>query len=168
MKKTYTSKKQAKLDNKARRNKKAPEGQFKGLASTYTSGIDCDIVTITSPEKQADLRRIKDLFKGSSAGAQCERLLTGLARYKLTTFEAMRYLDVYHCPARILQLRKRGYKITTHWETVITESGDKHIVGCYVLDSTGGQPVPPAPKDKPKKPTQLKLQLEAVPELAEA
>jgi hypothetical protein len=168
MKKTYTSKKQAKFNTKAKRKQKAPEGQFKGLASTYTSEVDCDIVTITSPEKQADLRSIKAMFTGSSAGAQCERLLTGLARYKITTYEAMRYLDVYHCPARVLQLRKRGYKITTHWETVITESGDKHIVGCYVLDSTGGQPVPPAPKAKPKKPTQLKLQLEAVPEMVEA
>lgn len=168
MKKTYTSKKQAKFNTKAKRKQKALEGQFKGLASTYASEVYCDIVTITSPEKQADLRSIKAMFTGSSAGAQCERLLTGLARYKITTYEAMRYLDVYHCPARVLQLRKRGWKITTHWETVITESGDKHIVGCYVLDSTGGQPLPPAPKAKPKKPTQLKLQLEAVPELAEA
>lgn len=168
MKKTYTSKKQAKFNTKAKRKQKAPEGQFKGLASTYTSEVDCDIVTITSPEKQADLRSIKAMFTGSSAGAQCERLLTGLARYKITTYEAMRYLDVYHCPARVLQLRKRGYKITTYWETVITESGDKHNVGCYVLDSTGGQPMPPAPKAKPKKPMQLKLQLEAMPEMAGA
>ena len=168
MKKSYTSKKKAKFNTKRSAIKKALEGQFKSLASTYTSEADCDIVTITSPEKQADLRSIKAMFTGSSAGAQCERLLTALARYKITTYEAMRYLDVYHCPARVLQLRKRGYKITTHWETVITESGDKHIVGCYVLDSTGGQPMPPAPKAKPKKPTQLKLQLEAVPEMAEA
>ena len=168
MKKTYTSKKQAKFNTKRIAIKKVLEGQFKGLASTYTSEVDCDIVTITSPEKQADLRSIKAMFTGSSAGAQCERLLTGLARYKITTYEAMRYLDVYHCPARVLQLRKRGYKITTHWETVITESGDKHIVGCYVLDSTGGQPIPPAPKAKPKKPTQFMLQLEATPEMAEA
>ena len=168
MKKTYTSQKQVKSNAKAKRNKKAPEGQFKGLASTYTSELYSAISAITSKEKQADLRSINAIFRGSSAGAQCERLITALARYKITTFEAMRYLDVYHCPARELQLRKRGWKITTHWETVITESGDKHIVGCYMLDSTGGQPMPTAPKAKPKKPTQLKLQLEAVPEMAEA
>lgn len=161
MKKTYTSK------NVNKRNKKAPEGQFKGLASTYTSEFDCATGVVTSLAKQADLRSINAIFKGSSAGAQCERLLTALARYKLTTFEAMRYLDVYYCPARVMQLRKRGYKITTHWETVITESGEKHIVGCYVLDSTGGQTMPPAPKVKPKKPTQLALQLESSEELAE-
>ena len=84
MKKSYISKKNAKQNTKAKRKQKAPEGQFKGLASTYTSEVDCDIVTITSPEKQADLRSIKAMFTGSSAGAQCERLLTALARYRLT------------------------------------------------------------------------------------
>jgi hypothetical protein len=118
-------------------------------------------------EKQADLQRIKTMFDGSSAGAQCERLLTALVLYRLTTFEAMRYLDVYHCPARVFQLRKRGYKITTYWETVITESGDKHNVGCYALDSVGGQPVPLAEMPKPKKPSQLTLQFEPAHEMAE-
>jgi hypothetical protein len=52
----------------------------------------------------------------------------------VTTFEAMRFLDVYHCPARILQLRKAGHRITTHWQTVITEAGAKHRVGLYVRE----------------------------------
>ena len=67
MKKTYTSKKQAKFNTKRSAIKKALEGQFKSLASTYTTDVDCDIVTITSPEKQADLRSIKAMFTGSSA-----------------------------------------------------------------------------------------------------
>jgi hypothetical protein len=46
----------------------------------------------------------------------------------------MRYLDVYHCPARVLQLRKQGWKIATHWQTVITEAGEKHRVGLYALE----------------------------------
>lgn len=120
--------------------KKALERQFKGLASTYTSNVDCDTVKVTSPAKQAELRRIKAMFKGTSAGVQCERLMTALARYSITTYEAMRYLDVYHCPARVLQLRKRGYAISTHWEIVMTESGDLHKVGRYVLDSRLNQP----------------------------
>lgn len=122
----------------------------------------------TSPEKQEDLQRIKAKFNGSSAGAQCERLLTALVRYRITTFEAMRYLDVYHCPARVFQLRKRGYKITTYWETVITESGDKHIVGCYALNSIDGKPVPLTETPKPKNPPQFTLQFETVAEMVEA
>lgn len=133
--------------------KKALERQFKGFASTYTSKAYSATGKHTSPEKQADLKSIKLMFKGSSAGVQCERLLTGLARYSITTYEAMRYLDVYHCPARVLQLRKRGYAISTHWEIVMTESGDLHKVGRYVLDSKANQP------QKLKKPVPVQLTL---------
>jgi Helix-turn-helix domain len=72
----------------------------------------------TFPEKKAALKAIRDQFKGISASRQCERLLAALASWSINTFEASRYLDVYHCPARVLQLRKQGYKITTHWQTV--------------------------------------------------
>lgn len=91
----------------------------------------------TSPEKKAALEAIRDKSKGTEAKAQAYRLLDALRSYAVTTFEAMRYLDVYHCPARVLQLRKMGYQITTHWQTVITEAGDKHRVGLYVLESGG-------------------------------
>lgn len=88
----------------------------------------------TPPEKKAALEMIRSEFKGTASRSQRARLLEALSRYPVTTFEAMRYLDVYHCPARILQLRKQGYKITTHWQTVETEAGEKHRVGLYVLE----------------------------------
>ena len=88
----------------------------------------------TSPEKKAALEMMRSNFKGSSSRSQAARLLEALSRYPITTFEAMRYLDVYHCPARVLQLRKRGHRITTHWQIVVTESGTKHRVGLYVLE----------------------------------
>lgn len=135
--------------------KKALERQFKGLASTYTSKVNCAIGMVTTPDKQADLKSIKAMFKGSNAGVQCERLMMALARYSVTTYEAMRYLDVYHCPARVLQLRKRGYAISRHWEVVVTESGDLHRVGRYVLDSLANQP----PKLHKPIPVQLTLLL---------
>ena len=91
----------------------------------------------TPAEKIAALEMIRSEFKGTASRSQRARLLEALSRYSVTTFEAMRYLDVYHCPARILQLRKLGYRITTHWQTVETEGGDKHRVGLYVLE---GQP----------------------------
>ena len=89
----------------------------------------------TSPEKKAALEAIRIEFKGTASRSQAARLLEALSRYSITTFEAMRYLDVYHCPARVLQLRKRGHKIVTHWQTVITEAGVKHRVGLYALES---------------------------------
>ena len=88
----------------------------------------------TSPDKKAALKSIREQFKGTSSSTQCTRLLEAFARYPVTTFEAMRYLDVYHCPARVLQLRKAGHCITTHWQTVVTEAGEKHRVGLYVLE----------------------------------
>jgi hypothetical protein len=89
----------------------------------------------TSPEKKAALEAIRVEFTGNASRSQAARLLEALSRYSVTTFEAMRYLDVYHCPARVLQLRKQGYKIVTHWQTVITEAGVKHRVGLYALES---------------------------------
>lgn len=89
----------------------------------------------TPSEKKAALETIRDQFKGNAAQAQAARLLEALSRFSVTTFEAMRYLDVYHCPARVLQLRKLGHRITTHWQTVVTEAGANHRVGLYVLET---------------------------------
>jgi hypothetical protein len=91
----------------------------------------------TSPEKKAALESIRLQFNGTSTAAQCDRLRDALGRFALNSFEAMRYLDVYHCPARVLQLRKQGYRIATHRQTVITEAGERHRVGLYMLE---GQP----------------------------
>ena len=93
----------------------------------------------TSFEKKAALEAIRDEFKGTASRSQAARLLEALSRYPVTTFEAMRYLDVYHCPARVLQLRKQGHNIITHWQTVVTEANERHRVGLYVLDSGAGQ-----------------------------
>lgn len=87
----------------------------------------------TSFEKKAALKTITGEFNGTGNKTQCARLLEALARFPITTFEAMRYLDVYYPPARIMDLRKLGHDITTHWQTVETESGESHRVGLYVL-----------------------------------
>ena len=88
----------------------------------------------TSPEKKAALEAIRAEFKGTNSDTQCARLLEALTRFPITTFEAMRYLDVYHCPARILQLRKAGHRILTHRQTVVTEAGVRHCVGLYTRE----------------------------------
>ena len=88
----------------------------------------------TSPEKKAALEAIRTEFKGTASHSQAARLLEALSRFDVTTFEAMRYLDVYHCPARVLQLRKQGYRIATHWQTIMTEAGERHRVGLYALE----------------------------------
>ena len=94
----------------------------------------------TSSEKKAALKAIRNEFKGTASQSQAARLLEALSRYSITTFEAMRYLDVYHCPARILELRKQGHNIMTHWQTVVTEAGEHHRVGLYLLQSRAVTP----------------------------
>jgi hypothetical protein len=93
----------------------------------------------TNPDKEAALKALRDAFKGTDTRTQCERLLEALSRFPVTTFEAMRHLDVYHVPARVLQLRKAGHPIVTLWQTVTTEAGAKHRVGLYVLRHNGEQ-----------------------------
>jgi hypothetical protein len=89
----------------------------------------------TSSEKKAALETIRGEFKGTDTPTQCARLLEALTRFPVTTFEAMRFLDVYHCPARVMQLRKAGHRITTYRQTVVTEASVKHRVGLYALES---------------------------------
>jgi hypothetical protein len=86
-----------------------------------------------TPEKEAALKNIRDQFTGNAGRRQCERLLAALTQFPITTFEAMRHLDVYHVPARVLQLRKAGHMIITLRQRVDTEAGVSHNVGLYVL-----------------------------------
>jgi Helix-turn-helix domain len=89
----------------------------------------------TPNEKETALKAIAARTKGASAKTQATRLLEALGYFAINSFEAMRSLDVYHVPARVQELRAQGYNIKLHWQTVITESGEKHRVGLYVLNS---------------------------------
>jgi hypothetical protein len=75
-----------------------------------------------APDKVVALKQILEQFSGNTGRTQCQRLLAALARFPVKTFEAMRFLDVYHCPARVLQLRKDGHDIITVRQTVVTEA----------------------------------------------
>ena len=74
---------------------------------------------------------------GTDITARCTRILAALARFALTTFEALRYLDCYDRRARMLQLRHAGNVTRTHWQTAET-GGSKHRVGLYVLEPKEG------------------------------
>lgn len=83
--------------------------------------------------KQAALLAIRRSIPGNATQVQCERVRAALAQFSITTFEAMRYLDIYDPRARVMQLRNSGLAIDTHWRTIETESGTKHRVGLYAL-----------------------------------
>lgn len=89
--------------------------------------------TPPSDDKRQALAAILATHPGNTSAAQCARIRTALSQFSLTTFEAMRQLDVYDPRARVLQLRKAGESIKTVWTRIPTESGDLHRVGLYVL-----------------------------------
>ena len=91
-------------------------------------------MTTTSDDKRKALAEILAAHSGNSCAVQCARIWAALSRFSLTTFEAMRQLDVYDPWERVLQLRHSGESITTSWSRIPTESGHLHRVGGYVLE----------------------------------
>jgi len=87
----------------------------------------------TSPEKEAALKVLRDQFTGLDAGSQKVRLLAALRLFPISTFEASRFLDVYHPAGRIKELREDGCTILTMWTDATTEAGVLHRIGRYVL-----------------------------------
>ena len=84
-------------------------------------------------DKQQALAAILQAHPGNTCSVQCQRIRAALSRFSLTTFEAMRYLDIYDPRARVARLRKTGECIDTHWVQRPTESGRLHRIGCYVM-----------------------------------
>ena len=97
-----------------------------------------------SAGRESTLHAIRDAHKGLDGRTQCARLLEALHTLgSITTFEASRHLDVYHPPARAKELRAHGHSITTLRRQVITEAGEKHTVGVYLLvRATAGEAKP--------------------------
>lgn len=93
----------------------------------------------TTDDKRKALAEILAAHPGNTCAIQCARIRAALSRFNLTTFEAMRHLDVYDPRARVLQLRNAGESIATTWGRITTESGDEHRVGIYSL-ATGDAP----------------------------
>ena len=90
-------------------------------------------MTTTPDDKREALTAILAAHPGNTCAVQCARIRAALSRFSLTTYEAMRHLDVYDPRARVMQLRKDGSSITTTWTRIPTESGHLHRVGLYVL-----------------------------------
>lgn len=73
-----------------------------------------------------------------SNAAQRQRIIAFLHLNKrLTTLQARSELDVLHPAGRVLELRKSGHNIVTHWRVDQTPEGNSHRVAEYVL-LTGG------------------------------
>ena len=107
------------------------------------------------PERAAALYAIRDQYPGTEGKTQVLRLFVAILTLgHVTTFECSRYLDIYHPPARKLDLVKAGYLIVTIRRTVFTEAGVKHSIGVYMMDR--GAPGTPGNQPAANDPTKEK------------
>lgn len=82
----------------------------------------------------AALHAIRDRLPGNDARSGRARLLEALQTLgHVTTFEAMRFLDVFDPRPRKLELVRQGFPIELHWRHVATESGKPHRIGMYAM-----------------------------------
>lgn len=97
-------------------------------------------VANSSEARKAALNCIRDQIPGHHGAAQQMRLLAALQQLgSVTTFEAMRYLDVYDPRPRKLELVRKGYPVQLAWDRMETEAGVTHRVGRYYLARATGE-----------------------------
>ena len=90
--------------------------------------------TTTSHERAAFLRGLLTAMPGNGTAVQRRRIRAALSRGPLSTIEAARWLDCYDPPRRVFELRHNdGVRIELHWTWQLTEAGEPHRVGVYVL-----------------------------------
>lgn len=107
-------------------------------------------MSITDKTDDIRLSMLADILRdlpGVTADAQRKRITEALVSLgSVTTYEAMRYLDCYDPRPRIHELRhKYGWDIVTVTEIALTEAGERHRIGRYVLtDLPPAEPLPEA------------------------
>lgn len=77
-----------------------------------------------------------------TAAAQRKRILEFLRVRPLDTLTARKLLDVMHPAARVMELRKRGWKIQTVKIDRTSDCGEIHRVACYVLEAGAVESAP--------------------------
>ncbi|MDR6467564.1 hypothetical protein J2777_001257 [Paraburkholderia graminis] len=86
------------------------------------------------PQNFQSFDRIIANWPDNTAEHQRARLLDAMRLCAgITTLEATRYLDVIDPRARVVELRKEGYRIVTSWVCQPSECGRLHDVGLYTL-----------------------------------
>jgi hypothetical protein len=86
-----------------------------------------------APQQQANSKNKQLNNTHNSAASQRQILLAALRKAPMSTLEIRRKLDILGVAPRILELRRAGYKILTHWRDEPTDCGKLHTVAFYVL-----------------------------------
>jgi Helix-turn-helix domain len=90
--------------------------------------------------RQQKLAAILNRIPGNDSASQRARMMAAMQELgHVTTFEAMRVLDIFDPRPRVHELRhKHGAPITTATRIEQTESGALHRIGVYFLSSGKG------------------------------
>ena len=95
-----------------------------------------EVVAAANQVKLAHYATLLNLYPGNSADMQRTRLHLALQHAPITTYEARKYLDIYHPNARKHELVKLGLRIDTLRIAQQTDAGTiHHGIGLYVLQT---------------------------------
>lgn len=76
---------------------------------------------------------------GNSSRGSCRkqryRLLAALGSRPISTIEAREKLGILNPAARVMELRQSGVQIDMRWSVEVSQSGEKHRVARYHLQS---------------------------------
>jgi hypothetical protein len=94
-----------------------------------------------TPNNEAALKELPSKSNArNSAAAQRLRTIDLLRTGPKSTIQLRRDGDILSPAARVLELKKRGFEIVTHWVHQATDCGALHRVALYVLmRETGGR-----------------------------
>ena len=76
----------------------------------------------------------------NSALTQRKRILSYLKKnHRISTIEAREQFGILHPCGRIMELRRKGHQIDTHWISEPDANGVLHRVGLYVYQGKQGE-----------------------------
>jgi len=109
------------------------------------------MLTLPSKEKRPALtgklgnpKKSKRSYSNSASSQRARILKHFESCPRLSTMQARNELGILHPPGRVMELRKMGYQIDTHWIYAPDANGVLHRIGQYVFKgikhphSTGG------------------------------
>lgn len=86
-----------------------------------------------SPGDNLGKQKIGNPLYSNSIKSQQERILKIFRKNSsLSTIQARNEYGILHPGGRVLELRKKGHKIDTHWISETDTNGVNHRVGLYV------------------------------------
>lgn len=88
---------------------------------------------LNHPVGQLGNSKLTKRLYGNSSASQRARLLKHFENCThLSTLQAREELGILHPCGRIMELRKRGHQIETHWINEADNNGVLHRIGLYV------------------------------------